>query len=171
MKFNLQFSEVDGGEALELKDVWSTHDVPISLRNLLTKQNLRQWSHLSDIQIPDIPASEVTLLIGIDNSQVFENIEERRGKPEEPFAVKTPLWWMLYGLPSPAKTEKSQFQVLTVQEQDDTLTQKMELMWRTDFSDSLSNRKYAMSIEDQRALRVVTGAGEQSIQVKSTLAQ
>ena len=62
---------------------------------------------------------------------------------------------MLYGLPSPAETQNSQFHITTVQEQDDTLTQKMELMWKTDFSDSLSNPKTAMSIEDKRALQMM----------------
>ena len=123
VEVNLQVSAVDGGEALELRDVWSTPELPISLRNLPTQQKVRQWSHLSDIQIPDVPANEVTLLIGIDNSHVFENLEERRGKPEEPFAVKTPLGWMMYGLPSATETQNSLFHVTTVQEQDDTLTQ------------------------------------------------
>ena len=52
-------------------------------------------------------------------------------------------------------TELSLFHVTTVQEQDDTLTQKMELMWKTDFSDSLSNPMSAMSIEDKRALQMM----------------
>ena len=83
---------------------------------------------------------------------MFENLEERRGKPEEPFAVKTPLGWMMYGLPSATESQNSLFHVTTVQEQDDKLTQKMELMWKTDFSDSLSNPKSAMSVEDKTAL-------------------
>ena len=154
VEVNLQIIAVEG-EALELRDVWSTSELPISLHNLPTQQKVRQWSHLSDIQILDIPAREVTLLIGIDNSQVFENLEERRGKPEELFAVKTPLGWMMYGLPSSTESQNSLFHVTTVQKQDDTLTQKMQRMWKTDFSDSLSNPKSAMSVEDKTALRMM----------------
>ena len=41
VEVNLQVSAVDGGEALELRDVWSTPDLPISLRNLPTQQMVR----------------------------------------------------------------------------------------------------------------------------------
>ena len=107
VEVDLQVGAINGGETLRLRDVWSTPDLPISLRNRPTQQTVRQWSHLSDIQIPDIPASEVTLLIGIDNAHVFKSLEERRGKPVEPFAVKTPLGWMLYGLPSAVEAQHS----------------------------------------------------------------
>ena len=85
---------------------------------------------------------------------MFQQLDERRGKVQEPFAVRTPLGWTFYGVPTPTEAPRVAFHVTTAQHQDDVLKQQLQLMWKTDFSDSLSNPKAAMSLEDKKALSI-----------------
>ena len=140
---------------MKFRDVWSKPELHISVTNRPTPKQVHQYSHLSDVNVPEIHASEVTLLIGMDNPEVFQQIEERRGKPQEPFAVRTPLGWTFYGVPTPAEASRVAFHVTTAQERDDMLDQQLQLMWKTDFSDTLSNPKAAMSLEDKKALSIM----------------
>ena len=42
-------------------------------------------------------ASEVTILIGSNLPDAFVQLELRRGKQDQPYAIKTPLGWSLFG--------------------------------------------------------------------------
>ena len=125
------------------------------MMNHPTPKQVHQHSHLADVSVPDIDASEVALLIGMDNPEVFQQMEERRGKPQEPFAVRTPLGWTFYGVPTQTEVPRVAFHVTTAQDRDHVLEQQLPLMWKTDFSDTLSNPRAAMSVEDKKALSIM----------------
>ena len=55
------------------------------------------FDHLQDSQIPEICASEMTILIGANTPVVFLQLEVRRGNPSQPYAIKTILGCSLLG--------------------------------------------------------------------------
>ena len=56
------------------------------------------YDHLRDLPIEPIePGKPVTLLIGTRNPQLFEILDVRRGKANEPWAFLSPLGWVVVG--------------------------------------------------------------------------
>lgn len=147
---SLTVRSINNSESVCLENVLSVKHLPISLANLPSASAINRWPHLSGISFPKINASQVTLLIGSDVPEVFWTLEERRGKPKEPYAIRSLLGWTLQGpLGTPHAT--SDFQVNF--QQADLLEAQMERMWKTDFSDSISDTKTGMSVEDRQALQ------------------
>ena len=87
-KVKLQIASVEDGNIIELPNVHSVSSLPITPHNALTTEELLDWPHLQDIRIPKINNGKVSLLIGVDVPEVFWMLDERRGKTNEPYAVK-----------------------------------------------------------------------------------
>ena len=59
--------------------------------------DVKRWSHLSDIDLPRTDGRKVMLLIGGDCPDAFWVLDQRRGTGNEPYAIKLPLGWTLLG--------------------------------------------------------------------------
>ena len=148
---SLTVSSLDGSESISLDKVWSVKNLPVSLANLPNESVSEKWPHLAGISFPQIGADQVTLLIGSDVPEAFWTLEERRGGKKEPYAIRSPLGWTLMGPTGEVGigTPQVHFQ------QTDVLGQQLEHMWKTDFSDSLSDNRCSMSVEDRQALQIM----------------
>ena len=73
----------------------------IDLSGRSTQFDIERWPHLKDLEIPELKAAEVHLLIGQDSSDLLIPADVRRGGPGEPFAVLTPLGWAINGPVNP----------------------------------------------------------------------
>ena len=49
------------------------------------------------MHIPELKNPEVTLLIGTDVPEAHWRLEERRGRKNKPYAIRTSLWWSVAG--------------------------------------------------------------------------
>ena len=87
----------DGGETLERPNVLTVDSLPVSLNAPVSSKDLQRWRHLRDLHLPPAARGDVLLLIGADVSEAFWTLEERRGKWEEPYALRTVLGWSLLG--------------------------------------------------------------------------
>ena len=96
-KVSLEVSDVKEENVLELPVVYSRPSLPVNLDNLCEPEDLSKWSHLQDIDLPQIEANKVTLLIGQDNSEALAPTELRKGVLGAPYATKTVLGWTLNG--------------------------------------------------------------------------
>ena len=67
---------------------------------------MKQWRHLEAIDIPELEDPEVTILIGTDVPEANWNLEERRGRRKEPYAIRTPLGWSVAGPMGPRQDLK-----------------------------------------------------------------
>ena len=148
-QFSLTVNSIDKSQSVSLESVLSINHLPVSLANLPSESAINRWPHLSGISFPKINAREVTLLIGSDVPEVFWSLEERRGKPKEPYAIRSLLGWTLQG-PLGTSNVSSNFQVNF--QRADLLEAQMERMWKTDFADSVSDVRTGMSVEDRQAL-------------------
>ena len=122
--------------------------------------NQKTFDHLQDIQIPNICASKVTILIGANAPDVFLQLELRRGNPSQPYAIKTILGWSLLG--NNTEREKPQkggreYRVnrIEVLQHDEMLDQIVKRFWETEHCLCANSRGTAMSIEDKLCLKVL----------------
>ena len=72
--------------------------------------------------------------------------------------LRSPLGWTIIG-PTEKIGQEDCFNVnfvsLETQEDDETLSQQVKKFWKTDFVDLISCSKVSMSVEDERALRIM----------------
>lgn len=63
-----------------------------------TTNTLRvKYQHLHDVEIPDVPISRPTILIGLSHSKLGLMYEIREGRWDEPVATRTRLGWVIHG--------------------------------------------------------------------------
>ena len=140
-----------GDDEVKLNRVWSVDKLPVSTSSLPESGIADKWPHLNGLKFPRINSTDVMLLIGSDTPEVFWTLDERRGKPKEPYAVKSILGWTLLG---PTGVCKQTGKHVNFQRAD-PLDKQVEMMWKTDFSDSIVDWKNGMSVEDKRAHEVM----------------
>ena len=94
---NLNVSDISDTKVFQLRNVMTRPTINVGLTSLVRENEIKKWSHLSDIILPDIDSNAVHLVIGQYNNTILlpERIES--GQPGEPYAVKTPLGWVLNG--------------------------------------------------------------------------
>lgn len=154
----LIINSIDNESRLEVPKVWTVERLNISELSIPRDQDVDRWSHLNGIELPEIDNKEVRLLIGCNVPEVFWVLEEKRGRRGEPVGIRSLLGWTIEG-PTEKTGEEDSFNVnflrLERQGDDETLLQQEEKFWKTDFVDSISSSKVSMSVEDERALRMM----------------
>ena len=96
-KVNFEVSNVREENVLEIPVVYSRPSLLGNLDNLCEPEYLSKWSHLQNIDLPQIDAKKVTLLIGQDNSEALAPTDPMKGVRGAPYAIKTVLGWTLNG--------------------------------------------------------------------------
>ena len=159
-KVNLtSINSLAGGEPLNLQNVLSVKRLPALRNQPLTKDELRAWPHLLDLDLHEI-AGEVLFLIGVDAPEAFWVVEERRGNCGEPYAVRTTLGWSLMG---PKSIDGGDFTSTGLGESvsinfvstEDHLESQIERLWQLDIVPSSYGRQSLMSKEDRYALQMM----------------
>ncbi|XP_052777363.1 uncharacterized protein LOC128214763 [Mya arenaria] len=150
IEFHAEVSSIDGHGHLTLQRVWSVERLSVSLDSLPRRLELAKWDHLAGIELPNIDANEVGLLIGSDTPEAFWVEEERRGKRSEPYAIllRSILGWTIIG---PTCKVSAHLNVNVHYQQADVL-QQMHKLWSTDFPEYVADDKREMSQDDRRAL-------------------
>ena len=149
---------IDGTEKIDVDHAWTVKEIPVSNENIPTQNLINRFPHLEGLHFPEVQEKEVTVLIGANIPQVFWTLEERRGSYKEPVAVRSPLGWTLIG-PTGQRTSSRKpsvnLIVNTKKEEEDNLQNQLERMWRTDFNDRDITLNKTMSIEDNKALKIM----------------
>ncbi len=147
---NLSIMSLDGAEKIDMEKVLTIEKIPISPSSIPLQSDLQKWPHLQDLSFPSINESEITVLIGSDVPEAFWQLDERRGKRGEPYAVKSLLGWTVIGPVRPGTADRKC--VNFIQCDDTSLERKLEQFWKHDFCD-VTMTKDSMSQEDKRALK------------------
>ena len=145
-------------DSVNLANVYSVQDLPVTPNKVLSKRDLKMWPHLQDVSIPVIPNGEVLLLIGVDVPEVFWTIDEKRGSRDEPFAIKTVLGWSVIGA-TQGKQNKG-FRVNYIRKSDELLQKQVECLWKLDSVTSLNYPEIEMSKNDRYALHSLAKSKE-----------
>ena len=158
MEIALTASALNGTECIHLDHVFSVDILPINT-DIPVMADLNEYPYLDDVQLQELPNKEISLLIGSDCPAAFREISPRvEGHPNELYALHTVLGWSVIGPTHGCTKNKCSVNFIQHETTDDSLHNKVEMLWNTDFGDLYSD-ECAMSPLDKRALDIV----EQSI--------
>ena len=153
-KVNINVSSLDKANTVELAEVYAVDSLPIKPNPPLVDSNISEWSHLKDLRFPRIPQGKVMLLIGISSPELFWTLDERRGRPYQPYAVRTILGWSLIG--SGTKNGNRNSLVNFVRKSDELLEKQVECLWKMDeVKPSGMLLEHEMSKNDRYALKLM----------------
>ena len=150
---DLQVEDCQRRETYLMKGVLSREHLNTSLNNLITVGEVSQWPHLQDIADDICPghidiADEVHLLIGLNQPDVLDPHEVRRGSPREPHAALTGLEWTHNGPVSEGYTAFS----ANFMQPDSTLQQTEEKFWKLE--DPVHLKDEPLSVTDREVLEL-----------------
>ena len=154
---NLQVSSLDGDSMFEFDNVLTTDRLSITTKHLATEEQISSWPHLKGIHLPQINDRRVKLLIGMDRPDVIENdVEKRRGRTGEPYAVRTPLGWTVCGpVTEDSEDESDDAHINFARTDRGTINEQLEHIYNAEFGDVLGDTSPSLSIEDQKAARIM----------------
>ncbi|XP_024123270.2 uncharacterized protein LOC112143483 [Oryzias melastigma] len=81
---------------IDLPDIYTHSDIPVSKESIPLQQDLERWPHLHGVQLPKIQA-DVGLLIGCDVYKAMEPWDIIHSVDNGPYAVRTVLGWVING--------------------------------------------------------------------------
>jgi hypothetical protein len=98
---SLQVGDVDEDSFIDLPEVYVKDDIPVGLEDMVVQEDLQEWQHLSHLQLPILQGpslSKVTVIIGSNVPAATMPLQTITSIPGEPYAIKTPLGWVVYGI-------------------------------------------------------------------------
>ena len=141
---NLQASDLDGQLSVNLKKVYVRPHMSVGLSSLVSREDLKRWQHLEEIEIPNINTEEVHLLISNDVPQALMPLEICSGRPGEPYAVKTVFGWSINGPVGQGPQMTVSYFV------DLNLSNKVERFWKLDNPAGLED--WTLSVCDRKVM-------------------
>ena len=154
---DLEISDVDGQHTIQLPKVYTQDKMPVSLEDVVAKQDIEQWSYLSHISLQDYKkeSCEVGLLIGSNVPKAAEPWEVIHSQNEGPYAYKTVLGWVVCGLKG-KRTNITSNRILVKED----LHQQLVNMYNHDFNERTVDDKPEKSVGDQRFLEIASSTIE-----------
>ena len=145
---------LDQKDCLEIPNALSVKDISVDSSCIPTSKQLRQWRHLNGVEIPELENPEVIILIGTDVPEAHWKLEERRGRKKESYAVRTSLGWSV-AVPM-GSAQGNDVSALFIRQEDEYLRETVNQMFSLDFSESSYSQASTMSLEDHKALTIMT---------------
>ena len=91
-------SSMDETVSVELSNVRTVKQMPISSDCIAKKGDLTRWPHLCNIELQELEVGEVMLVIGLkEKPNLFLPLEYKAGGEDEPIAVRYSLGWTVIG--------------------------------------------------------------------------
>ena len=95
---DIDVASLDGETLIELSNVRTVDQMPISEACVAKKGDVRSWSHLRDLLLQELETREVMLVIGLqENPPMFLPLEYRSGEESDPVAIRYSLGWTVTG--------------------------------------------------------------------------
>ena len=152
-EFNVQ--AIDNTDSVHMSGVYASYQLPVRLHTKTRKDDLIRWPHLEGIPRSEIDGQPVEMIIGCDQTKAHWIQDVRLGKEGQPFALKTPLGWIVLG---PIHQEAVQAVYCTnvqQKEEENGIESMIRQLYNKDFEDLGSNDK-ELSVEERDAVRTLT---------------
>ncbi|XP_046346812.2 uncharacterized protein LOC124127462 [Haliotis rufescens] len=88
-----------------LPKMFTVEKLPVSKIHIPTSDDIKDWTHLRDVEIPIIDA-EIGIMIGNNIADAYTPIEVRSGPDHAPHATRTRLGWALWNVTRPASATR-----------------------------------------------------------------
>lgn len=133
LRVDFQIASVDSGNdhLIDVKSAWAVKDLTIPLKHTKVTRSVGQWSHLQQVPFPEVERSKISILLGTNIQEVFIPLEVKRGKPNEPIAIKSCIGWSILG-GCPSVPSSTPVQVNLINGEDVTLSDQLEEFWRVE---------------------------------------
>lgn len=159
----LEVAALEGDNFLELPRAYTQELMPVNRGNIPTERDIKQWSYLRDVYLPQIDAG-IELLIGTNVPKALEPLEVVCSENDGPYAIRTLLGWTVNGPMTGNSGETVNWEHpeitvnrISVVNLDDLWQQQ----FKNDFPESSTEEQPAMSREDQRFMEFVTNSAQQ----------
>ena len=151
----LNIEALDGKTKFVLDQVLTMDSLPIGERHFASNRELRKWPHLNGVSLPEIEELRVSILIGSDRLDVIDdNSEIRRGARGQPYAVKTPLGWTVYGPMGEPNSDGVHINFVK-SDHEELLSRHLEDLYNAEFRDTLVDVEDSLSFEDRKAKQIM----------------
>ena len=99
VKVNFKIAPVDSqnDRVLIVNSAWAVKDLTIPLKHTKLSKSLEQCPHLRQVPFPEVERKKISILLGTNIQEVFIPLDVRRGKPNDPIAIKSCLGWSILG--------------------------------------------------------------------------
>jgi hypothetical protein len=145
---SLEVADLDDNTHIDMTSVLTRPKLNVSSSHIVEQEELEKWTHLRDIQLPEVNTSEVHMLIGQDVPDVMIPQEIRKGNPGDPYAIRTILGWTLNG---PITCGSISSVTSCFVDTDDKLQRQVKMFWKLD---GFGGDDTAMSVSDRKVLSV-----------------
>ena len=112
------------------------------------------WPHLCQVPFPEVERNKVSVLIGTNVQEAFIPLEEKKGEPNEPFAIRSRLGWSILG-GSVKCSKKNEFNLNHFSCEEISLSHQVEDIWRVESYPTEKLSPKSMSIEDRKAMKII----------------
>ena len=154
-RVSFSLSSKDQLDPVMVHGAWVIDKLNIPSFKVSKKMATEQWTHLSDVDLPELEGCDVMILIGSDMAHLLVHLEVRQGRWDEPIAVKTPLGWTLFGNVSQGHCGTMNVNFLT-SDKESTLQHQIERFWEIDsYASKQVLPESTLSVEDKRALAIL----------------
>ena len=149
---DLEVTDIDGHNRIQLPNVYTQQKMPVTLEDVVSTRDLRQWPYLNTIDLQDYTreVNEVGILIGSNVPKATEPWEIVHSQNDGPYAYRTLLGWIVCGLGGKSGVTSNRILVRG------DLQQQLVQMYNHDFNEKTVDDQPEKSVEDQRFMDSVT---------------
>ena len=154
---DFQIASVDSrnDHLIDVKSAWAVKDLTIPLNQTRVTRSVGQWPHLHEVRFPEVERSKISILLGTNSQEVFIPLEVKRGKLNEPIAIKSCIGWSILG-DCPSVPSSTPVQVNVINGEDVTLSDQLKEFWRVESYGTSKCETKPLSVEDQRAMSLIS---------------
>ena len=161
---------IDGSTFIDLPEAYLKDQIPVGKNEIPTERDLQRWKHLKTLKLPSLPGENnmnciprVTILIGVNVPAATTPLESKVGNVGEPYALRTPLGWLIYGVHGNASsnntTTSAHFCKITcmtdIQKMEDRLEDQLKTYINLEFPECLSDPALSPSKEDRQFVELM----------------
>ena len=156
---NLEIMNVEGDNVIQLPSVYSKEQIPVDSNFMVQQCDIEKWPHLRHLNLPEL-RGEVGILIGNNVPSCMMPLELRTGPEGSPYAAKTKLGWVVWGLMKNDNEKllscKSSVESIREIEYLNNLDERMRDFMNCEFPEKLIDDQKEMSLDDQEFVRKTT---------------
>ncbi|XP_070549745.1 uncharacterized protein [Ptychodera flava] len=140
------------GVPVQLPPIFTKASLPVEEWHIPSQRDISAWEHLSNIDLPRLKInSSIDLLIGNNVPAAYAPIDMKTGPPGSPYATKTPLGWVAWGVKKTGKGKNCSNFVIA----DSSLEKLYKQSLNYDFPERRVDDRREMSWADKRFMEVM----------------
>ncbi|MCP4798391.1 MAG: hypothetical protein GY893_00405, partial [bacterium] len=153
---NLEVMDLEETVCIKIENVFSVKCLNVSKEAIARQEDVDNWSHLQNIQLPKAIANgQVNLLIGVDVPKALQPCEIRRCEDGGPFAVRTVFGWTLNGPLGRSGVNGESCFSSDSKSIDDELQKQLIKYFNQEFNEPLNAEHKSMSVNDKKAMKIM----------------